>query len=131
MRKTVIHSDRAPAAVGPYSQAVKAGNLVICSGQIALAAGSAELVSSSIEGQTRQVLDNLGEVLKAAGAGWDDVLRTTIYLIDLQHFQSVNAIYAERFGQAPPARATVEVSGLPKGALIEIDAIAQVETDNE
>jgi 2-iminobutanoate/2-iminopropanoate deaminase len=136
MIKTVVRTDRAPAAIGPYSQAIKAGRLVFCSGQVPLpaeaeTAGASGLVSDSIEGQTRQVLDNLGEVLSAAGASWDDVVKTTIYLSDLQHFQSVNAIYAERFDQAPPARATVEVSGLPKGALIEIDAIAYVETDNE
>lgn len=125
MSKTAVLTDQAPQAIGPYSQAIIWGDLVFCSGQIALKGG--ELVEGGVEAQTRQVLDNLGAVLRAAGASWDSVLKTTIYLSDLGDFQAVNAIYADRFGEIAPARATVEVSRLPKGALIEIDAIAHVE----
>ena len=126
MSKTAVHSDRAPAAIGPYSQAIVAGDLLFCSGQIALLPESGDMVEGGVEAQTRQVLANLGEVLQAGGASWDDVVKTTIYLSDLGDFQTVNAIYAERFGEVAPARATVEVSRLPKGALVEIDAIARV-----
>ncbi|RLB65587.1 MAG: RidA family protein [Deltaproteobacteria bacterium] len=130
MSKIAISTDRAPAAIGPYSQAVRAGNLLFCSGQIALEpGGSGELVSGGIEAQTRQVLDNLQAVLSAAGANWNDVVKTTIYLRDLNDFQKVNAIYADRFEAIPPARATVEASGLPKGAVVEIDALAYLEED--
>ena len=130
MSKIAISTDRAPAAIGPYSQAVRAGNLLFCSGQIALEpGGSCELVSGGIEAQTRQVLDNLQAVLSAAGANWNDVVKTTIYLRDLNDFQKVNAIYADRFEAIPPARATVEASGLPKGAVVEIDALAYLEED--
>ncbi len=129
MSKIAIATDRAPPAIGPYSQAVRAGNLLFCSGQIALEPGSGELVSGGIEPQTRQVLDNLQAVLSAAGADWDNVVKTTIYLRDLGDFQQVNTIYAERFQAVAPARATVEASGLPKGALVEIDALAYLEED--
>ncbi len=125
MSKTAVLTDRAPRAIGPYSQAIVWGDLVFCSGQIALKDGA--MIEGGVEAQTRQVLDNLGAVLEAAGASWDSVLKTTIYLSDLGDFQSVNDIYAERFGGIAPARATVEVSRLPKGALIEIDAVAHVE----
>jgi 2-iminobutanoate/2-iminopropanoate deaminase len=127
MSKAAVQTERAPAAIGPYSQAISAGGWVFCSGQIPLRPESGEMVSGGIEEQTRQVLDNLGEVLAAAGASWDQVVKTTIYLADLDDFQKVNAVYAERFGAAPPARATVEVSRLPKGARVEIDAVAYVE----
>lgn len=128
MPKNAITTDSAPAAIGPYSQAVRAGNMLFCSGQIALEpGGSGELKAGGIEAQTRQVLDNLQAVLAAAGAKWDDVVKTTIYLSDLGDFQQVNAIYSERFSAVAPARATVEASGLPKGALVEIDALAYLE----
>jgi 2-iminobutanoate/2-iminopropanoate deaminase len=129
MSKIAIATDRAPAAIGPYSQAVRAGNLLFCSGQIALDPASGEMVSGGIEPQTRQVLDNLQAVLSAAGADWDAVVKTTIHLRDLGDFQQVNAIYADRFQTIAPARATVEASGLPKGALVEIDALAYLEED--
>ncbi|HHH31127.1 MAG TPA: RidA family protein [Polyangiaceae bacterium] len=127
MSKTAVQTDRAPAAIGPYSQAIIANGFVFCSGQIALVAATGELVTGGIEAQTRKVLDNLGEVLAAAGSSWDGVVKTTIYLSDLGNFQEVNAIYAERFGEVAPARATVEVSRLPKDVLVEIDAIALLE----
>ncbi len=133
MSKKAVHTDAAPAAIGPYSQAVRSGDLVFCSGQIALDPASGQMVEGGVEAQTRRVLDNLGHVLEAAGAGWNDVVKTTIFLKDLEDFQRVNVIYAERFGTVPPARATVEVSRLPKDALVEIDAIACLgpRTENE
>ena len=126
MLKTVVQTERAPAAVGPYSQAIRAGDLVFCSGQIPLDPSTGSLVEGDIDSQTRQVVKNLGEVLAAAGASWQDVVKTTIYLTDLADFTAVNRIYGEVVGTAPPARATVQVSALPKGASVEIDAIAHV-----
>jgi 2-iminobutanoate/2-iminopropanoate deaminase len=127
MPKTAVQTDQAPAAIGPYSQAVKAGPLVFASGQIALDPATGNMVQGGVEAQTRRVLDNLAAVLSAAGTDWDHVVKTTIFLSDLNDFQTVNAIYAERFPGVAPARATVEVSKLPKGALVEIDAIAYAE----
>jgi 2-iminobutanoate/2-iminopropanoate deaminase len=126
MPKTVVSTDRAPAAIGPYSQAIRAGDLIFCSGQIPLDPRTMELVHGGIEDQTRQVLENLGEVLSAAGANWEDVVRTTIFLVDLGDFAVVNRIYAETVGSTPPARVTVQVAALPKGAAVEIDAIAHL-----
>jgi len=118
-------SDAAPAPVGPYSQAVEHDGWIFASGQIPLDPASGELVGGEIEDQTRQVLANLRAVLEAAGASLDDVVRTTIYMIDLSHFPRVNAVYAEHFTAEPrPARATVQVAALPLGAAVEIDAIA-------
>ena len=118
-------SDAAPAPVGPYSQAVEHDGWIFASGQIPLDPASGELVGGEIEDQARQVLANLRAVLEAAGASLDDVVRTTIYLIDLSHFPRVNAVYAEHFTAEPrPARATVQVAALPLGAAVEIDAIA-------
>jgi 2-iminobutanoate/2-iminopropanoate deaminase len=118
-------SDAAPAPVGPYSQAVEHDGWIFASGQIPLDPASGELVGGEIEDQARQVLANLRAVLEAAGASLDDVVRTTVYLIDLSHFPRVNAVYAEHFTAEPrPARATVQVAALPLGAAVEIDAIA-------
>jgi 2-iminobutanoate/2-iminopropanoate deaminase len=118
-------SDAAPAPVGPYSQAVEHDGWIFASGQIPLDPASGKLVGGEIEDQARQVLANLRAVLEAAGASLDDVVRTTIYLIDLSHFPRVNAVYAEHFTAEPrPARATVQVAALPLGAAVEIDAIA-------
>ena len=128
MSNAAIHTDSAPAAIGPYSQAIRAGDFVFCSGQIGLDPDGGTMVEGGVEAQTRQVLDNLGAVLHAAGLDWANVVKTTIFLSDLGDFQRVNAIYANRFGEVAPARATVEVSRLPKGALVEIDAIAHVES---
>ncbi|MBK9262431.1 MAG: RidA family protein [Polyangiaceae bacterium] len=126
MLKTIVSTDRAPAAIGPYSQAVRVGDLVFCSGQIAIDPKTGEFVSGGIEAQTERVLANLEAVLSAAGATWQDVVRTTIYLVDLGDFAVVNRIYGEAVGSVPPARATVQVAALPKGAAVEIDAIAHV-----
>ena len=122
--RAVIHSDDAPAAIGPYSQAIRAANLVFCSGQVALDPATGKLVQGDVAAQTGQVLRNLQAVLEAAGASWARVARTTIYLADMADFATVNEIYAGVFEQDPPARATVQVAALPLGARVEIDAIA-------
>lgn len=123
--RTVISTDRAPRAIGPYSQAIAAGALVFCSGQIALDPATGQLVGADdVAAQTRQVLDNLEAVLAAAGAGFGQVVKTTIFLADMNDFAVVNQVYAERVGAEPPARATVEVSRLPRDVRVEIDAIA-------
>lgn len=126
MTRKVISSSSAPAAIGPYSQAVSAGDFVFLSGQIPIDPSTGELVAGDIELETRRVLDNLGAVLAAAGAGFEALVKTTIYLTDLGDFAAVNRVYAERFAQDPPARATVQVAALPKGARVEIDGIARV-----
>ena len=122
--KQIVSTDRAPAAIGPYSQAVKAAGLVFCSGQIPLDPATGNMVEGDIEAQTRRVMQNLEAVLAAAGTSFDKVVRATIYLTDLGDFAKVNAIYGERFPKDPPARATVQVSALPKGARVEIDLVA-------
>lgn len=121
-----ISTDGAPAAIGPYSQAIVSGDLAFLSGQIPLDPKSGALVEGSITAQTERVLDNLAAVLAAAGASFASVVKTTIYLVDLGDFAAVNETYAKRFGAAPPARATVQVAALPKGARVEIDAIARI-----
>jgi len=120
-----VHSLSAPRAIGPYSQAVDAGDYVFLSGQVPIDPKTGELVAGDIAVQTDRVLDNLGAVLEAAGCSFSDVVKTTIYLADLGDFQAVNETYGKRFTADPPARATVQVSALPKGARVEIDAIAK------
>lgn len=120
----MVSTSDAPAAIGPYSQAISAGGMVFCSGQVALDPTKGKLVEGGVAEQTEQVLKNLGAVLKAAGASFDSVVKTTIFLADLEDFQVVNEIYASRFGDALPARATVQVSRLPLDVRVEIDAIA-------
>jgi 2-iminobutanoate/2-iminopropanoate deaminase len=124
MAKLIISTERAPAAIGPYSQAVSAGGLVFLSGQIPIDPATRALVPGDVRRQTRQVLDNLKAVLAASGATLGDVVKTTIYLTNLADFNAVNEIYAETFSAEPPARATVGVAALPMGAKVEIDAIA-------
>ncbi|TVS02987.1 MAG: RidA family protein [Cyanobium sp. PLM2.Bin73] len=121
-----VNTPGAPAPVGPYNQAVQAGGLLFCSGQIALDPGTGVLVGGGdVEAETRQVLDNLDAVLREAGVTTRQVVRTTVFLVDLADFARVNAIYAERFGAGvAPARACVQVAALPKGARVEIDCIA-------
>lgn len=125
--KQSIVTSEAPAAIGPYSQAVSSGDWLFFSGQLPLDSASGELVSGGIGAQTEQVMTNIGGVLRAAGLGFDAVVKTTIYLADLQDFAIVNDIYGRHFcsGEAP-ARATIQVAGLPKGALIEIEGIARM-----
>jgi 2-iminobutanoate/2-iminopropanoate deaminase len=122
--KHTISTKSAPAAIGPYSQAVRAGGMVFLSGQIPLDPATGQMIASDITAQTEQVMKNLAAVLEAAGCGFDDVVRTTIYLVDLADFQAVNDAYGRRFVSNPPARATVQVAALPRGARVEIDAIA-------
>ncbi len=123
-----IKTDEAPNPVGPYNQAIKAGNFVYCSGQIAINPNSNKIdYLGDIKGETTQVLNNLKAVLTASGASLEDVIKTTIFLTDLNNFQIVNEIYSEFFQNEPsPARACVEVSSLPKGVLIEIDCVAYI-----
>ncbi len=125
--KKIISTNEAPAAVGPYSQAVRAGSLVFCAGQIPLDPKTAQIVSQDIGEQTRRVLDNITAVLKAEGLTFEHIVKTTIFLTDLNDFQVVNEIYGSYFKQAPPARSTVQVSALPKGARVEIEAIAMAD----
>ena len=122
----IIKTDQAPAAIGPYSQAVKANGMVYCSGQIALDPQSGTLVSDSVEGQTHQVLANMKAVLMAAGSDVDRVVKTTIFLKTMDDFKTVNDIYANFFGSHKPARATVAAAGLPMDVLVEIECIALV-----
>ena len=122
--KTSIHTKQAPAAIGPYSQAVQYREMIFCSGQIGLDPASATIVEGGIEFETRRVLQNLGEVLAAAGVDFVDVVRTTIFMVDLGEFEIVNRIYGEHFSPPYPARSTVQVAALPRKARIEIDAIA-------
>lgn len=122
--KKIISTSEAPAAIGPYSQAVRTGNFLFCSGQIPLDPKSGQIVSDDIATQTRRVLDNIGAVLKAEGLAFENIVKTTIFLTDLGDFQPVNEIYGSYFKQQPPARSTVQVSALPKGANVEIEIIA-------
>jgi 2-iminobutanoate/2-iminopropanoate deaminase len=119
-----IETSSAPAAIGPYSQAIETGSLLFLSGQIPLDPLTGEIVAGGIEAQARQVMNNLQAVLKAADLNFASLVKTTIYLTDLDNFATVNRIYGEYVGETPPARATVQVAALPKGALIEIDGIA-------
>jgi 2-iminobutanoate/2-iminopropanoate deaminase len=123
-RKEAITAKDAPAAIGPYSQAVGAGDLVFLSGQIPLDPATGELVAGDITAQTVRVMENLRAVLAAAGCTFGDLVRTTIYLADLTHFARVNEAYGSYLKTPFPARATVQVAALPKGALVEIDAVA-------
>jgi len=121
-----VHTDRAPAAIGPYSQAVVAGSYLFSAGQIALVPETGELATSDVQGQARQVFLNLQAVLEEAGLGFADVVKTTVYLVDMDEFPLVNAVYAEHFTEPYPARSTVAAAGLPKGARVEIDVVAQL-----
>jgi 2-iminobutanoate/2-iminopropanoate deaminase len=124
--KTAINTAKAPAAVGPYSQAVKTGNLVFTAGQLGLDPATGEFAGDDVAAQTRQAMENLRAILEAAGTSLDQIVKTTIFVADLADFQTVNAVYAEFFEHAPPARSTVEVAALPLGGLVEIEVIAVV-----
>jgi len=126
--KKQIATEKAPAAIGPYSQAIRSGDLLFCSGQLALDAQTGQMVEGGVAEQTRKSLENLREVLAAAGVGFADVIKTTVYMTDLGRFSEMNEVYAEFFNSPPPpARAAVEVSALPKAALFEIEAIARIQ----
>lgn len=126
MAQQRIETQAAPAAIGPYSQGIVAGGFLFTAGQIALDPATGKIVDGGIVEQTKRVLTNLREVLTAAGATWVDVVRSTVYLVDLADFPTVNEIYGNHFGTARPARSTVQVEALPRGGLIEIDLIAQI-----
>ena len=123
MPRTAIHSDRAPAAIGPYSQATRAGNLVFFSGQIPLDPATGDLVAGDVAAQARRAFDNLKAVCEAAGGTMHDIVRVGLYLTDLAEFAAVNAVMGEYVAQPYPARSTIEVSALPKGARFEVDAV--------
>lgn len=123
--KSII-TDKAPAAIGPYSQAVEAGGLLFCSGQIPLDPVSGELISGTVEQETVRVMENLRGVLEAAGTDFDHLVKTTIYLTDMADFAVVNQVYGQYFSAIKPARATVAVAALPRGARVEIEAVAIV-----
>jgi 2-iminobutanoate/2-iminopropanoate deaminase len=122
--KKIISTSEAPAAIGPYSQGVRSGMFLFCSGQIPLDPKSGQIISGDIAAQTRRVLDNIAAVLRAEGLTFDNVVKTTVFLNDLSDFQTVNEVYGSYFKQDPPARSTVQVAALPKGAKVEIEVIA-------
>jgi 2-iminobutanoate/2-iminopropanoate deaminase len=124
MRVDQVKTDKAPAAIGPYSQAVVAGGFLFSAGQIALDPASGQIVDGGVTAQTDRVMQNLKAVLDQAGLTWTDVVKTTVYLHDMADFPTVNEIYGKALGSARPARSTVQVSALPRGALVEIDMIA-------
>jgi 2-iminobutanoate/2-iminopropanoate deaminase len=122
---SVVSTEKAPRAIGPYSQAIVSGDLVFTSGQIPLDPASQQIVAGDVRAQVERVMENLGAVLAAAGSGFDKVVKATIFVIDLNDFAIVNEIYGKRFPQNPPARSTVQVAALPKGARVEIELIAR------
>jgi len=124
MKKKVIHTDKAPKAIGPYSQAIRTDTMVYTAGQIGIDPVTGELVAGNVEEQTRQALTNIRNVLEAAGSAIEQVVKTTVFLKDMGDFLKMNAVYAEIFGENPPARSTIAVAGLPKGGLVEIEAVA-------
>ncbi len=126
MKKKVIQTEKAPKAIGPYSQAIATDSMVYTAGQIGLIPSTGELIEGGVEEQTRQALTNLSSVLDAAGSNMANVIKTTVFLKDMGDFPKMNAIYAEFFGENPPARSTIAVAGLPKSGLVEIEAVALI-----
>ncbi len=130
MERSIVRTAQAPAAIGPYSQAVVVPvgdkKMVFCSGQIALDPATGQVIEGDVAAQTRQVLENLSAVLAAAGGSLASIVRTTIFLADMADFQTVNAVYGERFPSAPPARSTIQAAKLPRDVRVEIDAIAMI-----
>ena len=124
MANQVIHTENAPAAIGPYSQAVKAGNLLFVSGQVTFVPETMEIVEGDVKAQTAQSLKNLQAILKEAGADFSNVVKTTVFIKDMNEFAQINEVYAEYFGENKPARACVEVERLPKDVKVEIELIA-------
>ena len=124
MPKQVLHTDQAPKAIGPYSQAIKTGSLLFCSGQVSINPQNQEVFLGDIKQQTEMVLSNIEAILKKANMNFSNIVKTTIFLMDMADFGTVNEIYGKRFPQDPPARSTVAVSGLPKGVRVEIEVIA-------
>lgn len=126
MSMQTYHTDQAPEAIGPYSQAISVDGWLFTSGQIGIDPGTGEIVEGGFEAQAQQVLENLGQVLSNAGCSFADVVRATVFVADMADFPTLNALYGEAMGPHRPARSTVEVAGLPKGALVEIDLIARL-----
>jgi 2-iminobutanoate/2-iminopropanoate deaminase len=124
MKLKTLSTDKAPAAIGPYSQAVQHGNMLFCSGQIPLDPATGEVVAGGITEQAEQVMKNIAAMLTAAGAGFDDVIKTTIYLVDMADFGAVNEVYGRCFQAHKPARSTVAVQALPRGVMLEIEVLA-------
>jgi 2-iminobutanoate/2-iminopropanoate deaminase len=124
MKLKVITTDKAPAAIGPYSQAIQAGGLLFCSGQIPLDPVSGEIVAGDVQRQAEQVMENISAVLSAAGAGFNDVVKATVFLVEMNDFGAVNEVYGRYFTGHKPARSTVAVKALPRGVLLEIEIIA-------
>jgi 2-iminobutanoate/2-iminopropanoate deaminase len=127
LSKNVVHTDRAPAAIGPYSQGVIANGLLFTAGQIALDPVTGQVVSGGVTEQTERVLQNLAAIFDSAGTSWKNVVKTTVFLQDMRDFPTVNEVYARMVGESRPARSTVAVAGLPRGVLVEIEAIAIVD----
>lgn len=126
MTVRTVHTDRAPAAIGPYSQGVVAGGFLFTAGQIALDPATGQIIDGDVVAQAEQVMKNLTAVLTEAGTSWDRVVKTTVYLQDMADFPKVNDVYGRVIGRARPARSTVQVAGLPRGVLVEIDAVVAV-----
>lgn len=125
-QRTRISTQDAPAAIGPYSQAIALGDLIFCSGQVALDPASGELTGDDVRAQTRRALENLSGVLRAAGSSLADVVKTTVFLVDMGDYAAMNEVYGEFFSSEPPARSAIAVAALPRGARVEIEVVAQV-----
>ena len=123
-QRTRISTQDAPAAIGPYSQVIALGDLIFCSGQVALDPASGELTGDDVRAQTRRALENLSGVLRAAGSSLADVVKTTVFLVDMGYYAAMNEVYGEFFSSEPPARSAIAVAALPRGARVEIEAIA-------
>lgn len=126
MKREIVHTDKAPKAIGPYSQAIRTDNLIYTAGQLGLDPATGEFVAGGVEEQTRQALTNLKNVLETAGSSLGQVVKTTVFLKDMADFPKMNPVYGEFFAENPPARSTVAVAGLPKGGLVEIEVVALV-----
>jgi 2-iminobutanoate/2-iminopropanoate deaminase len=122
----IVHTDKAPAAIGPYSQGIVANGFLFTAGQIAIDPATGQVVTGNVAAQTERVMANLGAVLATVGASWKDVVKTTVYLHDMNEFPVVNEVYGKALGDARPARSTVQVSALPRGVLVEIDAVVAI-----
>jgi 2-iminobutanoate/2-iminopropanoate deaminase len=127
-KKEIIRSEKAPKAIGPYNVAIRFGDLVFAAGQAGLVPETMELIQGGVAAETRQTLTNLKNVLEAAGTSLENALKTTVYLRDMADFAAMNAVYAEFFGENPPARTTIQAAALPKGAAVEIDIVACLES---